>query len=146
MLSSDKQQVPYMAWVCWRSHCEVFVARKPALLPWSEAQGSCQKTSDNQPYSRVWISFGDSIPGLYCVAWLMQESVSLRLFVRKKGMSPVQSNGRSQQKPSAKRQKRENSTVVMLLPGYQQASCFEKPTRSVPETWGRMYDVLALRN
>ncbi len=25
---------------------------------------------------------------------------------------------------------------------FSQASCFEKPTRSVPETWGRMYDVL----
>ncbi len=45
---------------------------------------------------------GDSIPGLYCVAWLMQESVSSRIFVKKKGMNPVQSNGSSQQKPSAK--------------------------------------------
>jgi hypothetical protein len=26
---------------------------------------------------------------------------------------------------------------------FPQASCFEKPMRSVPETWGRMYDVLA---
>ncbi len=26
---------------------------------------------------------------------------------------------------------------------FPRASCFEKPTRSVPETWGRMYDVLA---
>ncbi len=74
---------------------------RPALLPWSKARGSCQKTSDNQPYSQIWISFGDSIPGLYCVAWLTQESVSLRK-VKKKGMNPVQSNGRSQQKPSAK--------------------------------------------
>jgi hypothetical protein len=24
-----------------------------------------------------------------------------------------------------------------------QAYCFEKPTCSVPETWGRMYDILA---
>ncbi len=24
----------------------------------------------------------------------------------------------------------------------QKASCFKKPTRSVPEIWGRMYDVL----
>ncbi len=24
----------------------------------------------------------------------------------------------------------------------QKASCFEKPTRSVPEIWGRMYNVL----
>jgi hypothetical protein len=75
----------------------------------------------------------------------MQESVSSRK-VKKKGMSPVQSNGRSQQKPSAKKPEKENSTVVMLLPGSQQASCFKKPTCSVPETWGRMYDVLALRN
>jgi hypothetical protein len=53
-------------------------------------------------YSRVWISFGDSIPGLYCVAWLTQENVSSRIFVRKKCMNHVQSNGRSQQTPSAK--------------------------------------------
>jgi hypothetical protein len=26
---------------------------------------------------------------------------------------------------------------------FRQASCFKKPTRSVPETWGRMYVVLA---
>ncbi len=44
----------------------------------------------------------DSILGLYCVAWLMQESVSSRIFVRKKGMNPVQSNGRSQQTLYAK--------------------------------------------
>jgi hypothetical protein len=32
----------------------------------------------------------------------MQESVSSRIFVKKKGMNPVQSNTRSQQKPAAK--------------------------------------------
>jgi hypothetical protein len=58
--------------------------------------------------SRVWISFGDSISGLYCVAWLMQESVSSRIFVRKKGMSHVQSNGRLQQMLSAEGGKRKN--------------------------------------
>jgi hypothetical protein len=47
----------------------------------------------------------------------MQESVSLRIFVRKKGMIRVQSNRRSQQKPLAKKRKRENSPVVRLLPG-----------------------------
>jgi hypothetical protein len=26
---------------------------------------------------------------------------------------------------------------------FQQVSCFKKPTRSVPETWGHMYNVLA---
>jgi hypothetical protein len=27
---------------------------------------------------------------------------------------------------------------------FPRASCFEKPTHSVPETWGHMYDILAL--
>ncbi len=33
-----------------------------------------------------------------------------------------------------------SSDATTRLP---RASCFEKPTCSVPETWGRMYDVLA---
>ncbi len=47
-----------------------FVARKARTIALSEARGSCHKTSDNQPYSRVWKSLGDSIPELYCIAWL----------------------------------------------------------------------------
>ncbi len=89
---------------------------------------------------------GDSILGLYCVAWPTQESVSSRIFVRKKSMSHVQSNGCSQQTLSTEGKKREKSTVVMLLPDSHKRLAFEKPTRSVPETLGRMYDVLALRN
>jgi hypothetical protein len=60
------------------------------------------KDKQQSTYSQVWISFGDSILGLYCVAWLMQESVSSRIFVRKKGMNHAQSNGRSQLTLSAK--------------------------------------------
>ncbi len=84
--------------------------------------------------------------GLYCVAWLTQESVSLRIFVRKKGMSHVQSNGRSQQMPSPKFRKEKTYPEVMPLLGSHERLAFEKPTCSVPETWGRMYDVLELRN
>ncbi len=60
-------------------------------------------------------------------------------------MNPVQSNGRSQQTPSAKGEKGKfnGSDATTRFP---RVSCFEKPMRSVPETWGRMYDVLALRN
>jgi hypothetical protein len=29
------------------------------------------------------------------------------------------------------------------LPGFQRASCFEKPMHSVTEIWGHMYDILA---
>ncbi len=45
-----------------------------------------------------------------------------------------------------RRRKREKLTVVMLLPDSHERLAFEKPTRSVPETWGRMYNVVALRN
>jgi hypothetical protein len=47
-----------------------FVERKARTITLSKARGSCHKTSDNQPYSRVWKSLGDSTPELYCVAWL----------------------------------------------------------------------------
>ncbi len=47
-----------------------FVARKARTIALSKVQGSCHKTSNNQPYSRVWKSIGNSIPKLYCVAWL----------------------------------------------------------------------------
>jgi hypothetical protein len=47
-----------------------FVARKARTIAMSKARGSCHKTSDNQPYSRVWKSLGDSIPEMYCVALL----------------------------------------------------------------------------
>ncbi len=66
--------------------------------------------------------------------------------MRKKGMSHVQSNGRSQQMLSAEGGKGKSSTVVMLIPDSHKRLAFEKPTRSVPETWGRMHDVLELRN
>jgi hypothetical protein len=35
-----------------------FVARKARTIALSKAQGSCHKTSNNQPYSRVWTSLG----------------------------------------------------------------------------------------
>ncbi len=90
-----------------RSCCKVFVARKAALLPWSEAWA--RKLSYDKQQSTFFSQVGYPLwflLGLYCVAWLTQESVSSRIFVRRN----------------------------------------EKPTRSVPETWGRMYDVLILRN
>ena len=56
---------------------------------------SCLLTSDNQPLFTSWRSSGDFQLGLYCIAGLTQESVSSRIFVRKKGMSHVLLNGRA---------------------------------------------------
>jgi hypothetical protein len=82
-----------------------FVVRNARTIALSKAQGSCHKTSNNQPIHEFGYPFGDSILRLYCVAWLGQghaRKCSLRIFVRKKGMNCVQCNGRSQQKPLAK--------------------------------------------
>jgi hypothetical protein len=45
-----------------------FVAKKACTIPLSKVQGSCCKTSDNQPIHEFGYPFGDSIPGLHCVA------------------------------------------------------------------------------
>ncbi len=67
-------------------------------------QESCLLTSDNQPLFTSWRSSGDSMLGLYCVAWLTQESVSLRIFVRKKGMtSPTDMHSRRLPQASERR-------------------------------------------
>jgi hypothetical protein len=47
---------------------EDFIARKARNISLSKAQRSCHRTSNNQPYSRVRKSLGDSTPKLYCVA------------------------------------------------------------------------------
>jgi hypothetical protein len=57
----------------------------------------------------------------------MQESVSLRILVSKKGMICVQSNGRLHQKLLAKRREGENSSVVRLLPGSHKRLVLRNP-------------------
>ncbi len=97
-LRSESSTFIGLLYADWRSRCEVFVARNAALCE----RESCLLTSNNQPLFTSWRSSGDFLLGLYCVAWLAQESVSLRIFVRKKGMSHVPLNGRAKQTPSAR--------------------------------------------
>ena len=89
----------------WRSHCECSEEGRTIALGRSVSEKAVIWQATINLYSRVGNSFGDSILGLYCVAWLMQESVSSGIFVRKKGMNHVQSNGCSQQTLSAEGRK-----------------------------------------
>jgi hypothetical protein len=61
------------------------VARNVALSPWSVVW--VRKLSYGKQQSTFLFtslgSSGDSLLGLYCVAWLTQESVSLRIFVKR---------------------------------------------------------------
>jgi hypothetical protein len=62
-------------YVIWQGYVEDpaakdFLARKALTIALSEAQGSCHKTSNNQPIHELGYPFGDSILRLYCIAWL----------------------------------------------------------------------------
>ncbi len=128
----------HMVWVRWKSRCEVFVARKARAIALKRTTRKLTEDKQQSTYSRVWISFGDSILGLYCEAWLTQESVSLRILWEKKVwimFSPKDIHSRPFPQSSARRK----LTGVEATTRFPRASCFKKPTRSVPETWGRMY-------
>ncbi len=102
-------------------------ARKAHTIALEQSARKLSEDKQQSTYSQVWISFGDSIPGLYCVAWLTQESVSLRIFVRKKGMNHVQSKQTFTADTYRKRRKRENSPVVKLLPGSHKRLTLRNP-------------------
>jgi hypothetical protein len=86
-----------------------------------KSSGSYRQTSNNQPYSQVWKSLGDSSPGLYCVdlaeAYVMQGNVSSRIYTRRKGMirnGPTNVRTRNLWK---ERQNEERMPVLILVPG-----------------------------
>jgi hypothetical protein len=147
-LRSERSTLKGLLYADWRSHCKAFVQWKvrTIALERSVSETAVIRQATINFYSRVGNSFGDSILGLYCVAWLTQESVSSRIFVRKKGMSHVQSKRMFTADAFHRRRKREKSAVVMLQPDSHERLALEKPKRSVPETWGCMYNVLVLRN
>ncbi len=102
-LCSKSSTLKGLVYAGLRSRCEAFVARKGRSIA-LERRVSEKAVKDKRQstfFSQVGCPWWFLL-GLYCVAWLTQESVSSRIFVRKKGMSHVQSNRRAQQMPSAR--------------------------------------------
>jgi hypothetical protein len=100
-----------------------FVARNARTITLSKARGThwsvirCRERLTNCPEtvlgqatinldSRVWKSFGDSLPELYCIdlaeAYVTQEIASLRILCEKKRYDSCTPDKRLHQKPSAK--------------------------------------------
>jgi hypothetical protein len=106
-----------------------FVARKARIVALSKAQGSCHRISNNQPYSQVWKSLGDSLPKRYCITQrglCHARKWSLRIFVSKKGMiciRPMDIRIRN----FGKRRKGERSPVVNALPGSHERLALRNP-------------------
>jgi hypothetical protein len=145
-LCSKSSTIKGLLYARWRSRYKEFIARKARTISLSKARGSCHKTSNNQPIHECGYPFGDSIPGLYCVAWLRPRSrkkVSVQGFLWERKVwivfSPTDVHCRNLQQ-KVEKGKFTGSEATTRFP---QASCFEKPTCSVQETRGHMYDVLA---
>ncbi len=107
-----------------------FVARKARTIALSKAQGSCHKTSDNQPYSQVWKSLGYFIPELYCIAWLglgHARKYQFKDFGEKERYDSCSVQRTFAPETFGKRRKRENSPVVRLLPGSHECLASRNP-------------------
>ncbi len=108
-------------------------------------QESCHLTSDNQPLFTSWVS-------LVIPTWAILHSLAnarkcqLEDFCEKERYESCPVQRTCTAGAFCKVRKGKKLPVVKLLPGSHEGLAFEKPTCSVPETWGRMYDVLALRN
>jgi hypothetical protein len=150
----------------WQGYVRVptamdFVAREVCTIVLSKVQGTrwkaikCQERLGIFPEavvgqatinlnSRVWKSPEDSLPKLYCIdlveAYVTQEIVSLRIFMRRKGMICVCLTDvcirNLQQKAELGKKTSTNSNNRFLRVLLQEnALC-------VPEIWGRMYIVI----
>ncbi len=144
-LFSKSSTVNGLLYAGWRSRCKAFLARKAALSPWSKAWA--RKLS----YDKRQSTFIHELEILWWFpTWAVLRSLAnarkcqLEDFCEKERYESYQSNGRAQQTPSARfgKEKRACSAPTTR---FHERLAFEKPLRSVPETWGRMYDVLALR-
>jgi hypothetical protein len=116
-----------------------FVARKARTIAMSKAQGSCHKTSNNQPYSRVWKSLGGYIPELYCIAWLglgNARKCQFEYFGEKERYDLCSVQWTLAPETFGKRQKRENSPVVRLLPGSYERLVSINPRVLYQRHWG----------
>ncbi len=119
-LCSKSSTIKGLLYARWRSRCEAFVVRNARTIALSKARGSCHKTSNNQPIHKFGYSFGDSIHGLYCVAWLGRghaRKCQFEDFCEKERYESCSVQQTFTAETFDKRQKRENSPVVMLLPG-----------------------------
>ncbi len=95
---------------------------------WSTRKLSSDKQQSTN--SRVWISLGDSIPGLYCIAWQSlthTRKCQFEDFCEKERYELCSVQRTFTAETFGKRQKRKNSPVVRLLPGSHERLASRNP-------------------
>ncbi len=104
---------------------------------WSVKKLSSDKQQST--YSRVWISLGDSIPRLYCVAWQSlthARKCQFEDFCEKEMFESCSFQRMLTAETFSKRWKRENSPVVRLLPGSHEHLASRNPCILCQKHWG----------
>jgi hypothetical protein len=123
-----------------------FVAREVHTIKLTKVQGTssnaikCEECLRSCPevvirqakinlYSQVWKSLGDSFPKLYCIdlaeAYVTQESVSLRIYVRRKGMTCDRPTDICMRNLRQKAERGKNAGTNSCT-RFPRASCFKK--------------------
>ncbi len=107
-----------------------FVVKKARTIPLSKVQGSCHKTSNNQPIHEFGYPFGDSIPGLYCIVWQSlthKRKCQFKDFCEKERYTSCSVQQTFTAETFGKRRKRKKSPVVRLLPGSHEHIALRNP-------------------
>ncbi len=126
-LSSDKRQMPYMAWVHWRSCCKAFVVRKACTIA---LERSVRKLSEDKQQSTLFTSL-DILWWFHIRAVLRSLANARKCQLEDFCEEERYESGSVQRTFTAvtfcKRRKRENSLVVMLLPGSHERLALRNP-------------------
>ncbi len=120
----------HMVGVRWRSGCEGFCSEEGPHYCFDQSARKLSSDKQQSTYSQVWISLGDSIPGLYCIAWrsLTQgRKCQFKDFCEKERYEMCSVQRTFTAETFHKRRKRESSPVVRLLQGSHERLASRNP-------------------
>ncbi len=126
-LSSDKGQMPFMAWVRWRSRCKAFVARKACTIAYEQSARKLSYDKWQSTYSRVWISLWWFHTQAVLHSLANARKCQLEDFCEEERYESCSVERTFTAETLGKSQKRENSMVVMLLPGSHKHLALRNP-------------------
>ncbi len=144
-LRSKSSTIKELLYARWRSCCKTFVARKVRTIAWVKRKKAVIWQATINLFTSLdipwWFHTRAVLRSLARPRSCKKVSVQEFLWERKVWImfSPMEVHSRNL------RQKAEEGNFAgsEATTRFQRASCFEKPTCSVPETRGHMYNVLA---
>ncbi len=120
----------HMAGVRWRSRCKGFLSKEGPHYPFEQSARKLSSDKRQSTYSQVWISLGDSMPGLYCEAWLglgHARKCQFKDFCEKEMYEMCSVQWTFAAETFGKKRRRESSSVMRLLPGSHERLALRNP-------------------